>query len=151
MVKHILLLFCLVYSINGIGQDFYDIPHITEIRITFSEPDWDTILDSLKQTNAEEDRLIASVKVDGIQYDSVGVRYKGNSSYFNVRNAKKSKLPFNIKSNHIRKKQTFKDGFKTLKLSNVFRDPSFLREVISYEIGRNYMPCLLYTSPSPRD
>ena len=39
-----------------------------------------------------------------------------------------------------RKSKPFKGGYKTLKLSNVFRDPSFLREVMSYEIGGNYMP-----------
>jgi len=38
------------------------------------------------------------------------------------------------------KKQTTEEGYKTLKLSNVFRDPSFVREALSYEIARDYMP-----------
>ena len=32
------------------------------------------------------------------------------------------------------------DGYNVLKLSNAFMDPSFVREVLSYEIAREYMP-----------
>jgi len=49
-------------------------------------------------------------------------------------------LPFNIKVNYTKKKQKLPGGFTSLKLSNVFRDPSFLREVLSYEIAGKYMP-----------
>ena len=121
------------------AQDLYETFSVKEIRITFETTEWDGLLDSLKQLNTGK-RLLASIKLNGIQYDSVGIRYKGNSSYFNVRNQESSKLPFNIKANYIKKKQRFKGDYKTLKLSNVFRDPSFLREVLSYEIARKYMP-----------
>ena len=40
---------------------------------------------------------------------------------------------------YIRNGQSI-DGYNVLKLSNGFRDPSFIREVLSYEIARNYMP-----------
>ncbi|MFK8102843.1 MAG: CotH kinase family protein [Saprospiraceae bacterium] len=136
------LYFLLVFLLAGpllSAQDLYDIYQVKEIRINFKQEAWDVILDSLKQVN-NGDRLLATIKVDGMTYDSVGVRYKGNSSYFNVRNQESSKLPFNIKANYRKKKQRFKGGYKTLKLSNVFRDPSFLREVLSYEIARKYMP-----------
>ncbi|MEL6925703.1 MAG: CotH kinase family protein, partial [Bacteroidota bacterium] len=53
--------------------------------------------------------------------------------------SKSTKLPFNLKANYRIKKQRFAKGVKTLKLSNVFRDPSFLREVLSYEIAGDYM------------
>lgn len=128
---------CLAWP--SFGQDLYDIPRIVEVKLTFAEKNWDVILDSLKQAG-NDDRLVGTLLLNGEKFDSVGVRYKGNSSYFNVRNSNSSKLPFNIKLNYIKKKQTSKGGYKTLKLSNVFRDPSFLREVISYEIARNYMP-----------
>ena len=32
------------------------------------------------------------------------------------------------------------DGYGTLKLANVFKDPSFVREALSYEIARKYFP-----------
>ena len=83
---------------------------------------------------------MAKLVLNGMTYDSVGVRYKGNSSYFNTRKENTAKLPFNIKINYIKKTQLLPGGFKRLKLSNVFRDPSYLREVMSYEIAGNYMP-----------
>jgi hypothetical protein len=34
-------------------------------------------------------------------------------------------------------------GFTKLKLSNVIHDPTFVREVLAYEIARKYMPASL--------
>lgn len=121
------------------AQGFFDWNVIHEIRITFKQPNWDHLLDSLKQLNTG-DRLVADVEIDGEMYPEVGIRYKGNSSYFNVRKYGDTKLPFNLKSNFVRSGQYFPGKNETIKLSNVFRDPSFLREVLSYEIARKYMP-----------
>jgi hypothetical protein len=120
-------------------QDLYDMDHIIEVKITFAEPRWDEVLDSLKQIGNSH-RLDAEVSVDGTLYKGVGVRYKGNSSYFNVRKEASTKLPFNIEFNHKDKDQKLPGGYETLKLSNVFRDPSFLREALGYEMARKYMP-----------
>ncbi len=119
------------------AQDLYDLKHIPEIRIEFEEPRWAEVLDSLKESKK---RLTAKVTIDGQVFEGVGARFKGNSSYYNVRKHGGKKLPFNLKANFNKKKQRFPGGYKTLKLSNVFRDPSFLREVLSYEIARDYMP-----------
>lgn len=123
------------------GQDtnIYDINHIQEIKIYFEQDNWADILDSLKQ-DGNDIRVVGDVFVDGVKYEKAGIRYKGNSSYYNVRNAGKSKLPFNIKIDHIKDDQELPGGYTSLKLSNVFRDPSFLREVLSYEIGKKYLP-----------
>ena len=122
------------------AQDkLYSLEHIVEVRINFSEPSWHELLDSLKERGQDE-RLIADVTVDGKAYPNSGIRYKGNSSYFNVRNAGGRKLPFNIKVNFQEKDARLPGGFETLKLSNVFRDPSFIREVLSYDIARKYVP-----------
>ena len=124
---------------SGTAQDIYDIYRVRDLKLQFDDDNWANQLDSLKQLG-NEDRLISKLTIDGMVYDSVGIRYKGNSSYYNVRKSKSSKLPFNIKLNYIKKKQLLKEGYKTLKLSNVFRDPSFMREVMSYEVARKYMP-----------
>lgn len=124
---------------QGEDKDIYDIDRILDIRITLEEPRWDEVLDSLKQIGNSH-RLDAVVSVDGTVYKDVGVRYKGNSSYFNVRKDGATKLPFNIEFNHKIKGQKLPGGYETLKLSNVFRDPSFLREVLGYEMARRYMP-----------
>ncbi len=135
------LLPLLLFLLSGVlsAQDLYDLNKVREIKVRFPQSNWDDILDSLKQLG-NDDRLVGRVTIDGVLYDSVGIRYKGNSSYFNVRNTGASKLPFNIKANFIRKKQSFPGGYTSLKLSNVFRDPSFLREVLSYEVVGKYMP-----------
>lgn len=119
--------------------DIYDINTIREVRITFKEKNWDDILDSLKQRGYDQ-RLIGDVEYGGKIYEGAGVRYKGNSSYFSTRKSGLSKLPFNIDVNVTNKKDKMPGGYDKLKLSNVFRDPSFLREVLSYEIARDYMP-----------
>ena len=136
----IIALFFLVLSCwqTLIAQDIYSINTITEIKLVFAEKNWHDILDSLKRAG-EEERLIGNVTINGKKYEKIGVRYKGNSSFKSVSDDGHSKLPFNIKINEVNKKQVLTGGYSTLKLSNAFRDPSFIREVLAYEIARKYM------------
>lgn len=133
------ILIVLPLSAQKKEADLYDIDHVLEVKVKFEQDNWANMLDSLKQMGNDH-RLEAEVSVDGKLYKGVGVRYKGNSSYFNVRKDGASKLPFNIEFNHIDKDQKLPGGYETLKLSNVFRDPSFLREVLGYEMAGRYMP-----------
>lgn len=120
-------------------EDIYDLDQVLEIKMYFPQSNWEYLLDSLKQVG-EDDRLKGNIEINGKKYEGVGVRYKGNSSYFNVRKKGSSKLPFNIKLDYKKKKHQLAGGVTKLKLANVFRDPSFLREVLSYNIARKYMP-----------
>ncbi|MGB0888053.1 MAG: CotH kinase family protein [Vicingaceae bacterium] len=115
------------------AQDLYDLTNITTIELTFTDPNWDATLDSYYSAGLDQ-RLLATCLVNGIQYDSVGVKYKGNSTY----NSNQAKNPLNIKLNYIINNQDY-DDYYTLKLSNGKNDPSFVREVLSYEIARKYM------------
>ncbi len=135
------LCFLLLVSIlqNSLAQHIYDIHSITEVKIYFQEKKWDAVLDSLKEAG-NDDRLIGDVVVNGKKYAQAGIRYKGNSSYKSPRKDGYAKLPFNIKINETNKKQLLPGGYGTLKLSNAFRDPSFVRELLSYEIAGKYMP-----------
>lgn len=121
------------------AQDLYDLGTVKDIKLTFKQDNWADILDHYKEEGKDK-RLKASAVIDGVVYDSVGVRHKGNSSYYNVRKTGSSKLPFNVKVDYVKKKQCLPGGYTSLKLSNVFRDPSFLREVLAYEIANKYMP-----------
>ncbi len=132
------LLICLL-STPLKSQDLYAVEQIQTVKLYIDVPNWDNRLNAYKKQGLDK-RLAAKLVLNGVTYDSVGVRYKGNSSYFNTRKENTSKLPFNIKINYTNKNQVLQGGFKRLKLSNVFRDPSFLREVLSYEIAGNYMP-----------
>lgn len=116
----------------SIAQSMYDINHITTIDLVFETDDWDAIMDDYYAADLDE-RLIGTCTINGAFYDSVGVKFKGNSTY----NPDNLKNPLNIKIDHVRD-QKFQ-GYTTFKLSNGDKDPSFVREVLSYEIGRNYM------------
>ena len=81
--------------------------------------------------------MAQSVSINGTVYDSVGVKYKGNSTY----SSNQVKNPFHIELDTY-KEQDYQ-GYKDIKLSNVKNDPSFVREVLSYKIGRQYMDASL--------
>lgn len=114
------------------AQDLYDIDHITVIEIEFTESNWDAIMDANDLTD-DGTKLPATVTINGVTYDSVGVAYKGNSSY----DASYLKNPLNIDLGYILNQRY--QGYTTLKLASGKNDPSFVREVLSYEIGRKYM------------
>ena len=137
MKVKILIIVCLstVYT-QIFSQNFYKTAGIREIRMTFPTDEWDKFLDSTKRANSDA-RLTGTVVIEGQKFDNAGVRYKGNSSYFGTRKRGVKKLPFNIK---LQKSQLLEGKYQTLKLSNVSKDASFIREALSYEIIGTYMP-----------
>ena len=134
MRKALLIIAFIGISFSSFPQDIFDIG-IRKIEIFFNEPNWDDTLD-VYYANDIGERLIAdSILIDGISDQDVGVKYKGNSSY-NVNNAKN---PISIKLDYVHNGQSI-DGYNVLKLSNGFKDPTFVREVLGYEMAREYMP-----------
>lgn len=131
MLLLISLLGCLSVSLFA-QQDFYDINTVNDIHLYFTQSNWDAILDQLYES---EERLVGTAVINGVTYDSVGVRYKGNSSY----SANRNKNPFNIKLDHVIEDQLI-GPYGTIKLANGFSDPSFIRETLAYEIARKYVP-----------
>jgi hypothetical protein len=120
------------------AQDFFG-NGIQEVRLEMPGTRWEFRLDSLKKANPEA-RMYGSLLVNGQRFDSVGVRYKGNSSYFRTRKNADRKLPFNIKLDFKRKSQKLGGLHNTVRLSNAFLDPGFIRDPLSYDIVRKYMP-----------
>lgn len=114
-------------------SSFYDLNTIQLIEITFAQANWDYMMDTAK-AGSEGYVMASKIKINGVEYDSVGVKYKGNSTY----RANQVKNPFHIELDTYKNQDH--EGFTDIKLSNVFNDPSFLREVLSYKIARNYMP-----------
>ena len=134
-MRKILLCTALIgLSFPSFSQDIFDVG-VRNIDIFFSQNNWDDSLDTY-YANGLSERLVAdSIVIDGKMDANVGIKYKGNSSY-NIVNIKN---PMNIKLDYINNGQSI-DGYNVLKLSNGFRDPSFVREVLSYEMARQYMP-----------
>ena len=132
MLMLIGMIWCIALGIHS--QGFYAPEIVNTIYLTFPQQNWDQILDQLYA--AGEDRLLGTAIINGVQYDSVGVRYKGNSSY----SANRTKNPFNIKLNYVIEDQLLDGVYGTIKLANGFSDPSLVRETLAYEIARKYMP-----------
>jgi len=134
MKRTILSFLFIIYNSYLFSQDVFDIG-VRNIEIFFSESNWDDTLDLYYANNIGQRLIADSILIDGVADHDVGVKYKGNSSY-NVNNAKN---PLNIRLDYINNGQSI-NGYNVLKLSNGFRDPTFIREVLGYEIAREYMP-----------
>ena len=134
--KHfIFFLLAVLVQLSVFAQSsFYAVDSLREIRIYFYDSNWDHQLDSL-YVQGDNERILADLIIDGSTYDSVGVRYKGFSSV----SVNRVKNPFNIKLDYMIDGQDH-NGVDKLKLSNVYQDPSFIREVLTYEIAANYLP-----------
>ncbi|MEN9611738.1 MAG: hypothetical protein RLZZ628_2552 [Bacteroidota bacterium] len=126
-----------------VAKKLYDNTFVHVIEMRFSQSNWAERLDSMRLYG--DAMLLATVKIDGNEYQNVGVNYRGNAAQAlgSKRNA------FKIKLNHIDKKQNHQ-GYTQFYLSNTLRDPSMVRAVLASEILRKYMPapCAGYTNLS---
>lgn len=126
------IIFGLGVLTNSNAQSFYDISTIQTIEITFEASNWDELMDTYYADDNGE-KLMGSVVINGIEFDSVGVKYKGNSTY----QANNGKNPLSIYLDEYINQNY--NSYELIKLSNGKNDPSFVREVLSYEIARKYM------------
>jgi hypothetical protein len=126
-----LILTVLSFSLSY-GQELYQTDNITTIDIYFPIPNWNEVM--IDNYDSETYLMADSVVINGSMKDSVGVKYKGNSTF----SENNDKNPLNISLDEFNDNQDYR-GFQTLKLSSGDKDPSFLREVLSYEIARKYM------------
>ncbi|MGJ8593435.1 MAG: CotH kinase family protein [Aquaticitalea sp.] len=132
MKKIITLLCVLCVFAKTYSQELYDSNTIQTIEIVFAQSNWDALLDAEKAGDGNYIEA-QTVTINGTVFNTVGVKYKGNSSY----NANYTKNPWHIELD------TYVDqnyqGYTDIKLSNVIFDPSFVRETLSYSILRQYM------------
>ena len=133
-MKNILYTFCFVtlFLQYSKAQDLFNPNGLTLMEITFEDADWDNTLQGYFLAGSN-DRLLATIEINGVNFDSVGVRYRGGGTF----DASYGKNPFNIKLDYV-KNQDY-NGTETLKLNNGDKDPSFVREVLSYEIAGQFM------------
>ena len=114
------------------AQDFYDLETIQTIEVTFAESNWDQLMDAAYA--AESGYILAeSVAINGVVFDSIGVKYKGNSSY----SSNQVKNPWHIELDTYKDHEY--DGYTDIKLASGYKDPSMIRDVLAYGIIRQYM------------
>lgn len=132
----------IVYDPTHVHADpgkFYHHELLTTLQLHFYNPNYHNILKSWKE-NYIESTLPAQFDYGGVHYDSVGVKYKGNSTFSVPGTFGNQKLPYNIDMNEYVSGQHIQ-GFKKLKLGNCWFDPTFAKEVVSSYIYKQYLPC----------
>lgn len=112
------------------GDNIFNTNQVLTIDLQFSQPGF---WDSLVANYATETYMMADLTVTDntgtYTFDSVGVRLKGNSSYGHPGNKKSFKIDFN---RYVAGQEY--DGLRKLNFNNSFKDPSFMREKIYYDI-----------------
>lgn len=114
--------------------DLYDETVLRTLYLRFPDPGWARELADFFKTDVE---IPADLIVDGNLYPGVGVRFRGNSSYFMLGSSPKKS--FSISIDHSDDDQRLY-GYRTLDLLNGHADPSFMRTVLFSRISRRYIP-----------
>jgi hypothetical protein len=112
----------------------YDSSIVRSVYLEFPQTNYWSLLTSNYSSKTD---LLANMTVDGVAYDSIGVRFKGQTSYQMAGNSQKKS--FNLTMDHVRPDQDLM-GYQTLNLNNSFQDASFLREVFYLHQIRRHIP-----------
>lgn len=99
------------------------------LSITITDENWQDILDN----PLDEEYHETAITFNGVTLDSVAIRTKGGSSLRNVANSSSDRYSFKVDINEYVSGQKF-FGLKKFTLQNSFNDPSYMREVIAYEL-----------------
>lgn len=113
---------------------FYNTDVIKNLYLNFPQTNYWTLLTN---NYASETNLLASMTFDSIVYDSVGVRFRGNTSYTTIGTSQKKS--FAIELDWLRPSQNLM-GYKNIKLNNAHQDVTFMREVLYSRMASRYIP-----------
>ena len=102
---------------------------VNTLSITITDENWQNILDN----PLDEEYHETAITFNGVTLDSVAIRTKGGSSLRNVANSSSDRYSFKVDINEYVSGQKF-FGLKKFTLQNSFNDPSYMREVIAYEL-----------------
>jgi spore coat protein H len=133
-MKKLLILFgCILCNLasgqSTAGDSLFNDSQVHVINLNFSQPSyWNDLVNNkaFDDANDTSTYIPATVIIDGNQLDSVGIQFKGNSSYYNYPSNKK---PFTLSFNEYISGQKY-NGLKNLNLNNLYQDPTFMREKV---------------------
>lgn len=109
------------------GNILFSNLQVHTIQLNFSQAGyWNTLVSNKVYDDANDSStyIPATVTIDGNLLDSVGIQFKGNSSYYNYPTNKK---PFTLSFDEYINNQNY-DGLKSLNLNNGYQDPTMMRE-----------------------
>jgi len=124
----------ILYSGGQEPVGMYQKDLIREVRLDFAQANYWTQLTNNYESETE---IPATMTLDGVVYDSVGVRFRGNTSYFTIGNSQKKS--FAVSSDFIHPDQNIM-GLKNLKFNNAHQDPTFMREVLYCQMAARHIP-----------
>ncbi|MCT4579919.1 MAG: CotH kinase family protein [Flavobacteriales bacterium] len=130
------------YSSNGkilhtggtAPNGLYKIDSVKNVYLNFSQANYWT---QLTNNYDSETLLEASLTYDGVTYDSIGARFRGNTSYQQTGSSQKKS--FKIEMDFLKDDQELL-GYKNLKFNNGHEDPSFMREVLYGNMANIHIP-----------
>lgn len=102
---------------------------VIDVKITMDEADFQNMLDNASAEEYKE----ASVNYNGMQFDHVGIRTKGNLSLRSVVNSDSDRYSFKISFDEYLN-QTL-NGISKINLNNNYSDASYMREFLTYELA----------------
>ncbi|KAA1155852.1 CotH kinase family protein [Pseudoalteromonas distincta] len=102
---------------------------VNTLSITITDENWQDILDN----PLDEEYHETAITFNGVTLDSVAIRTKGGSSLSSVANSSSDRYSFKVDINEYVSGQKF-FGLKKFTLQNSFNDPSYMREVIAYDL-----------------
>ena len=116
------------------AQDLYDISKIKTIEVT-APSNWRTVM---ANNYASKTVIKVDVKIDGKVYKEVGARHRGFSTYRFLPQGKTDKRPWKLLFDEYIDGQKAQ-GYRTLNINNNVWDPSFMREVVTFEYMRRFV------------
>jgi len=133
--------FCLLFGTISLlsqnaGDNFYKMDVLHEIDFQFDQPDYWQQMENNFNSNfggqQEHVYIMGQVTIDGEVVDSVGVRFKGFTSYPENSDKKPIKIDFN---QFVDSKRY--DGLRKMNLNNGTGDAAYHRDVLCYKILRD--------------
>jgi spore coat protein CotH len=109
---------------------------ILRMDITISTPNYLTVL---KNNYASKTNIPVSITYNGITYDSVGLRFKGQTSYSAIQNDTNKKKSLSIEMDAYKAGQDL-EGYNTLNLNNMYEDRAFMKEYIYCNLAKKHIP-----------
>lgn len=117
--------------------DLYDMDTVRDVYLTFSQPNWWTLLTN---NYSSATNIAADLTIDGVTYPNCGVRFRGNTSYTMLPPAPNQgweKKSFNVETDWMVPGQDVY-GISHFNFNNGYHDPTFLREPLTYFIMRRH-------------
>lgn len=119
---------------GNLSTGLYDLAEIKTVELTFEQENyWQLLADNYDS----ETPIVATIKYDDELIGEVGVRFRGNSSYFMIPDS--DKKSFKLDTDFVIEDLKIR-GYKNLRFNNAHLDASFMREVLYYKLVSRYVP-----------